>query len=268
LFSLAIKDNRLYAAGYVVSGGTIMGVVAAYLLTSPVTCPPSFNVTIPNAISLDKGVDVNTVYPGYAPASQITLVAKASGGREPYSYLWQNGTPAGSITVAPSADVNYVVTVTDALGCKTTASKQVYAVNVRCGNNDDKVMVCQIAPGNSKVKSVCVAQSAVSTLLRNSSKLGTCTQPTGTNRLNEAVKEMPELLVWPNPTSTSFKLKLNSLPPGSYTLLVRDALGRIVEQRKVNSQQVIELGANYQPGLYSVSLAQESNTITKQVVKQ
>jgi hypothetical protein len=265
LSGLAINGNRLYAVGSVRNDGTYMGLVAAYLLGTRVTCPPSFTVSIPDAVSLEKGADPNTVYPVYVPASQITLTTKVANGVAPYTYLWSDGSTGATNRVAPTMSTNYVVTVTDASGCKATTARQVNAVDVRCAN--EKVAVCQVSPGNGKAKMVCVAPSAVPALLKNGSKLGTCIQTTGTDRVNELVTERLALVVWPNPSSAGFRLMLTG-QPGLITLPVRDLLGRVVEQRKVNSQEVIELGANYQRGLYSVSLMQGSNTITKQVVKQ
>jgi uncharacterized delta-60 repeat protein len=266
LSGLAINGNRLYAVGSIMNDGTYMGLVATYLLGTTVTCPPSFTVSIPDAVSLEKGADPNTVYPVYVPASQITLTTKVAGSVGQYTYLWSDGSTEATNRVAPTMTTNYVVTVTDASGCKATTSKQVNAVDVQCAN--EKVAVCQVSPGNGKAKMVCVASSAVAALLKNGSKLGTCVQSTGTDRVNELITEQLELVVWPNPSSTGFRLMLTGTQPGLITLTVRDLLGRVVEQRKVNSQEVIELGANYQRGLYSVSLIQGSNTLTKQVVKQ
>src|SRR4030095_11698159 len=46
------------------------------------------SVTIPDAYALNSGVVANTVYPGYVPASSITIVANASAGVNNYS--WSN----------------------------------------------------------------------------------------------------------------------------------------------------------------------------------
>lgn len=51
--------------------------------------------------------------------STSTASAFVSGGQAPYNYLWSNGQPTQSITAMAG---NYTVTVTDAIGCSTSAS--------------------------------------------------------------------------------------------------------------------------------------------------
>ena len=268
LFDLAIDDNRLYAVGSGIGDGTRGGIAAAYLLAPLKTCPESFTVSVPDAMSLDNSVDRNTVYPGYGPASQINLSSKVAGGKAPYTYLWSNGTTSEEITVSPSMNTNYTITVTDAAGCSVTAVKQVYAVNVRCGNNNDKVILCQQAPGNGLSKTICVATAAVAAHLKNGSVLGSCVQGAVTSRIKELNDSEPRLLVWPNPSNTVFKLQLDTAEPGEYMLLVRDVLGRVVEQRKLNARGVIEIGYTYGRGVYLVSVVQKTRTLTVQIIKQ
>jgi hypothetical protein len=55
--------------------------------------------------------------------SSITLTASGAGTGG--SYLWSNNATSSSITVSPSANTTYVVTVTNANGCSNTASKAV-----------------------------------------------------------------------------------------------------------------------------------------------
>jgi hypothetical protein len=219
-------------------------------------------------MALDKGAAANTVYKGYAPASQITLSARASGGTAPYKYLWNNGAATPAISVSPSTGTNYTVTVTDASGCVVTASKQVNVIDVRCGNSNDKVIVCQVAPGNGKSKSICIASSAVAAQLRNGSSLGECVQAATTNRLTEEAGEELKLLAWPNPSSSTFTLRLNNAVTGTYSMIVRDAVGRVVEQKKWDGERPQEIGANYKPGIYSVSVMAGEKMLNVLVVKQ
>jgi len=268
LFDLAIDDNRLYAVGSGISDGTRGGIVSAYLLAALKTCPESFTVSVPYAMSLDKGVDRNTVYPGYGPASQIYLYTNVAGGKLPYTYLWSNGATSEGITVGPSVNTNYTVNVTDAAGCSITASKQVYAVNVQCGNSNGKVVICQVSPGNSHSKTICVATAAVAANLKNGSKLGDCLQGAVVSRVKEVNESESHLLVYPNPSNTVFKLQLHTAEPGGYILLVRDVLGRVVEQRKMNGRGVIEIGHGYGRGVYLVSVVQKTRTMTVQIIKE
>ena len=266
LFDLAIKGNRLYAVGSGMDGGANVGVTAAYLLGP--FCPGALALVIPDATALGKGVDANTIYMGYASAAQITLTAKPGGGTTPYKYLWNNGAGTPAISVSPSTATDYTVTVTDASGCVVTASKHVNVTDVRCGNNNDKVIVCQVAPGNGKFKPVCIASSAVVAQLKNGSRLGECMQGATTNRLTEQTTDELKLLAWPNPTSSTFKLQLNNAAPGAYSLIVRDVLGRVVEQKNLDGERPVEIGRNYKPGTYFVSVLTGAKVLNVLVVKQ
>ena len=52
----------------------------------------------------------------------ITLTANPAGGVGPYSYLWNTGGTGKTITVSPTVNTTYTVTVTDHNGCTATFS--------------------------------------------------------------------------------------------------------------------------------------------------
>jgi len=88
------------------------------------------------------------------------------------------------------------------------------------------------------------------------------------SRVKDVNESEPQLLVWPNPSSTVFTLQLHTAEPGQYILLIRDVLGRVVEQKKVNAHGVIEIGHAYGRGVYLVSLVQKTRTLTVQIIKK
>jgi hypothetical protein len=55
----------------------------------------------------------------------VTLNALPAGGVPSYSFSWSTGQTTNSISVCPMTTTNYSVTVTDAIGCKTTATHNV-----------------------------------------------------------------------------------------------------------------------------------------------
>ena len=263
--SLTLQGNRLYAAGSTTYGGQL-GVLAAFQLGCDVA------VTIPNAIVLNRGVDSNTVYTGYLPASTISIMAQTSGGTAPYTYLWSNGAVTATISVSPTIATTYSVTVTDALGCSQAASRMINVIDVRCGNKMDKVMICQVPPGMpSNAHTICVSANAVAIHLNNGSRLGNCSQDASITRYM-AIENQPEenagLQVYPNPSHTSFTILYRSANNSLADLVVYDVSGRVVEKSSINPGKPIELGAAFRPGIYYVQLVQGAMKTRTKIVKQ
>ncbi len=133
-------------------------------------------VVPPDIISVDLGDACRPVYLGYEPFECTEITAAASGGTPPYTYAWSNGETTESITVCPEVTTVYDVTVTDVNGCvQVSGSAEVEVVDVRCGNNGDKVLVCHIPPGNEEnLHTICIAPSAVPAHLAHGDYLGEC----------------------------------------------------------------------------------------------
>jgi gliding motility-associated-like protein len=71
-------------------------------------------------ISIFEPTELTVYIPQAAPICQggtTILSANVQGGTAPFQYLWNNGSPAGSITVSPVSATSYSVTVVDANGC-------------------------------------------------------------------------------------------------------------------------------------------------------
>jgi len=229
------------------------------------------NVAITDAKALPKGVDANTVYKGYAPASSLTLTAAVSGGSGSYTYRWSTGAIMASIKVNPATTTTYTVTVTDAKGCTATASKVVKVVDVRCGNKGDKVSVCHSGG------TICIVTKDVSDHLAHGDYLGGCRAGTVTTmttaaRAAVAVEEVGEGLrvtASPNPSSTCFTLHISGNPKEKITVTVTDAVGRILEQRSnLSNGQSLRLGDAFRPGMYVVQIAQRNEKVTVKLLKQ
>lgn len=109
--------------------------------------------TLPN---VDAG-ECQSRFVGYAPAEADTncLIASATGGVAPYSWVWtavgdqtiffQEDTDSTSaIAVQPNVSTTYFVTITDSRGCSSTDSVEVNVIDVTCVdmNGDTGVVVC------------------------------------------------------------------------------------------------------------------------------
>jgi len=131
-----------------------------------------------------------TVYHGYAPAQCTQLAATASGGEAPYTYLWSTGATTDIIEVCPDQTTSYTVTITDSKGCSATDEVVVNAIDIRCGNKMDKVMVCN----QEKIR--CISANAVPAHLAQGYELGMCAHDPATMTQPE---EPYEISVYPNP---------------------------------------------------------------------
>jgi hypothetical protein len=229
---------------------------------------PSPSVTIPDAYALPSGVLPNTVYIGYAPASTLTLTSTVSGGTPSYGYSWSNGTLTSSTSVSPVITTTYTLTVTDANGCQGTASKLVTVIDIRGGNNMDKVIICH------NNNSLIVAGNAVATHLAHGDMLGSCTpvsKPVTLNRsgiTEPAAIIQPLVRVLPNPTASYFTLALDGFnPKEEVTVRVTDITGRTVEQIASQANQSLRIGASYQSGVYFAEVSQGKERLILKLVK-
>ncbi len=123
-------------------------------------------------LEVDAG-DCQVAYYGYAPAECVTLQAITTGGIPPYVYLWDDGTTSPDNEVCPTSTVNYGVTVTDDAGNQVSDAVTVESVDVRCGNNMNKVLICHDEGGTPET--LCISPNAVPAhLAHHDDHLGSC----------------------------------------------------------------------------------------------
>lgn len=77
-------------------------------------------------------------------------------------------------------------------------------------------------------------------------------------------------VAYPNPFSDNFKVSLDSESNSSVQVQVYDMLGKLLEDKTVNTSdlQTLEVGNNYAVGIYNVILTQDSNVQTVRVIKR
>lgn len=95
----------------------------------------------------------------------VDLFANPTGGDGgPYTYLWSTGETTSSITVNPNVTTTYSVSITDGNGCTenvNTNSTTVEVIN-RCGNNDQKSLICHVPSGNTgNPQTICISPNAL-----------------------------------------------------------------------------------------------------------
>ncbi|MEO6720348.1 MAG: T9SS type A sorting domain-containing protein [Ferruginibacter sp.] len=83
-----------------------------------------------------------------------------------------------------------------------------------------------------------------------------------------SVKDELRVKAAPNPFNSSFKLSIESWRNGPVSIKVYDIYGRVVESKvQVPANSIVQLGANYKPGLYVVEVSQGILRQTLQVIK-
>ena len=112
-----------------------------------------------------------TVYYGYG-SNCVLLKATVAGGVAPFTFIWSPGTNTNNqfITVCPTTTSSYTVTVKDANGTTATATAAIQVIDVRCGNQGNKVVICH------KGQELCIAAAAVAEHLQHGDLLGSCTK--------------------------------------------------------------------------------------------
>jgi hypothetical protein len=232
----------------------------------------TLNATIPNVYAVPVGGVANTLYIGYGPAT-LTLTAIPTGGTAPYTYFWSTGATTSSLVV--SAGGTYTVTVTDKYGCSVSTSKTIKVIDVRCGNKNDKVLVCQVPPGNpGNAHAICVSANAVPAHLALGSYLGECTIAPATplsGAARPAVTEEPAALsAYPNPSRGDVTLRLTGINAGPVTIQVLDGKGRVVttlrESISYKTEDVTLHLGHLAAGIYSVRVASGDTRLDTKIV--
>jgi len=203
------------------------------------------------------------------PGNPVTIQANAPGA---VSYLWSNGATSSSIQVTQGGI--YCVTATDANGCTGSACDTIpTGVNVACGHNNQKVILCHVPPGNpGNPQTICVAASAIPSHLANHP--GDCVGPCSlyyAPRYSEVLDQIDQIgffaEAYPNPSTSGFALHLVVAPDEAVTVNIHDVTGRIVETYNNVTEQTI-IGSNLAAGTYTANVIQGENHQMLRVVKE
>jgi hypothetical protein len=251
----------------------IAGNTSTATQTVTVMAAPTVGITVSRSNTTFTGLNPNTIALGYG-AQTLTLTAAGTG--TGISYLWSTGATTAAINVSPVATTVYTVTVTDQFGCTTTASFTVEVIDVRCGNKNDKVLVCHKtgSASNPKVQ-ICIAPAAVATHLANGSTLGSCNNQTmmvtgQPKKANQIKEELASVAVYPNPAQRQFNLQLRDFKQGKVQIVITDANGKTVltmeETVSYKTEDVsIDMSA-FANGVYNIRVAGEKGVKNTRVV--
>lgn len=217
-------------------------------------------VNIPDVYAMNAAVDEkNTLYLGYGLAS-LTITAIDGGGKTPYSYAWSTGETTQAIQVQDSG--TYSVIITDANGWQATDSITIKVVDVRCGNNDDKVMVCHNG------KAICISSDDVQDHLNHGDHLGDCAAPVARiNTENESVEaSRGNVIVYPNPVTSALNVKVSGVEAGSVVKLYNQNGALVKTLLATGTTEAISV-RGLPAGLYYLQIKNRGRLITKKIVK-
>ena len=218
------------------------------------------------SVSPGIGCQDHTIYIGYGPQS-LTLTATNAG---VVTYQWYKdgvaipGATSSTLQVT-TAGVYYVI-ASDAGGCTSAASSPqaiatINTVDVRCGQNLSKVILCHVPPGNSgNPQTLCIAPAAVPAHLAGHP--GDCLGPC-TVRVSSSQKEVNaenQLAVYPNPFFLATNVDFEVFETSNVFVGLYDLEGRLVQALfdgvadEGTAYQVQCNGAQLSQGVYFIKL--------------
>ncbi|OQP60506.1 hypothetical protein A3860_33110 [Niastella vici] len=225
-----------------------------------VTVNAAMSAGIPDVYAMNPAVDSkNTIYIGYGPTS-LSVTVNATGGTAPYTWSWSSGATTRSVSVSSAG--TYTVIVTDSMGCTTTASIVMNTLDVRCGNNNDKVMICH------NNNTICVASSSVQAHFDHGDHLGGCTAPAARiNTENSSVEATNgKIIVYPNPVTEERNIQVSGVEAGSVVKMY-DQNGVLVKTLLVTKASEAISMRGLAKGMYYLQIKTRGVLITKKIVK-
>lgn len=217
---------------------------AGYTVAEPTAVTGSIAVSPVTTIA---GHQAYTIYLGYG-AQSVTLTASAGGGTPGYSYSWSTGASTAAISVSPTVTTTYSVVITDANGCTKTVTQKIKVIDARCGNNNNKVLVCHIPSGNNNnPQSICISPNAVQTHLNHGCYVGPCGAAKGGAGAEEdengigAIAEVAatEWSVYPNPNNGLFILEMPFTDDAN--IIISNLSGQVVYRKAVSGAAKVSI---------------------------
>lgn len=201
--------------------------------------------------------NTNTIYTGYGPQS-LTFTAAGGSGEGPYTYQLGDGAFSSSPSFTITDAGNYSINVKDANNCISTVSASITVTvkDVRCGNNNNKVMVCHnTASTNNPNNGLCIAPDAVPTHLAHGDALGDCPPSNARMIHSNGAVATSGVSVFPNPARGQITVAFKDA--GSYDVCqIIDISGRAIISRPIEDDAAAN-GVNIdvsqlRPGVYTM----------------
>jgi len=246
---------------------------------------PSCTIEAIPGVGPYTGGPSTTIYLGYGPQN-VTLSGTASGGSV-FTYSWN---PSGGLSCSdcaapvftPTAEGNYnfTLTVTNEFGCSSTCTITICVLDIRVpGTNGKKVYLCHVPPGNpGNPQTLSISVNAVPAHLSNhqGDHLGACDQSCDNLKTSITAGELVDshdhefsAIIYPNPSTTDFKVIVESESAEPASVLIYDLSGKIMQEiKEIAVEQEFTMGADLKAGIYIMKIQQSEHIQNVRIVKQ
>ncbi|WP_162910757.1 T9SS type A sorting domain-containing protein [Hymenobacter oligotrophus] len=240
---------------------------------------PEFTISVTPATPVYTGGVATNLYLGYGP-QRVTLAA--TGG---VRYTWSPATGLSdasaanpTFTATAPGTFTYTVTAYSASGCTATKQVTLTVLDVRCGNKNDKVLVCHNG------KALCLDAQGAADHLAHGDKLGDCrTQAAPTASPNTAAlvagstpastaKGEQVFEAFPNPFAEQTVVRVRTTEASRAQLQLYNSLGQLVAtlfEGTAEAGRTYEFtvqGASLAPGVYTCRLALNGKVEVKRLI--
>ena len=266
--TVANSNPQLYFGYSLDQSTTIKGTPSGG--TGPYTVVITMNRILACNVLNGSGDEVWTASGG---ASTGNTCPSSGPGATPVSTNTVNSGGFYSVTTTLLSNAVITVTVTDANGCSTTNTTNVYAEDARCfaGNSGNaKVQICHRTGNvNDPCHVICVDQNAVAAHLAHGDYLGKCLPNCATPpvyRVND--NSLFDVIAYPNPSKNNFTIVVEDSHDKKIQIDVYDILSRKVSHIESSDGEPIVFGENLPSGVYLVLVSQDDNQKTIKLIKE
>ncbi|WP_461491825.1 family 10 glycosylhydrolase [Pontibacter sp. HJ8] len=230
-----IGENRVTFTARDLSGNEASAVAVVTILGTV----PQPAIRISRTDQTYTGLPDNTIALGYG-AQQLTLTAaNTTSEAQLTSCVWSpapglsNTTGAtAEFTPLAAGDYTFTVEATNEYGCTSTATVTVQVIDVRCGQNNDKVLVCQQTGSRTNpTVQLCIAAAGVAEHLSKGDRLGACETSGAIASDQSSTAPASGLSAYPNPftNETTVQFTLDKAEEKA-VLEIYDLHGNLVER--------------------------------------
>lgn len=246
---------------------------------------PSCSIEAIPGVGPYTGGPETTIYIGYGPQN-VTLSGTATGGSA-FTYSWSPSdglscSDCAAPVFTPAAEGNYdfTLTVTNEFGCSSTCTITICVLDIRVpGTNGKKVYLCHVPPGNPEnPQTLSISVNAVPAHLGNheGDQLGACDQSCDNLKTSITAGELVDshdhefsAIIYPNPSTSDFKVIVESESAEPASVLIYDLSGKIMQEiKEIAVEQEFTMGADLKAGIYIMKIQQGGHVQNVRIIKQ